>query len=434
VLSLAARQAFPVLGKYSRELSRGLAIQQRAQQLRYDFGMNRPWSFTLSNTPKQVDPKELEQAFSLFNEASAQLTGAYQELQQQVERLTGELAVANVELRRQLLEKEALSQRLSHLLSAMPAGVVVLDQQGAVVELNPAARELLGESLLGQAWVDVAARSLAQTVVPHEWDLAPVGGAVPRRVSISSSPLDAAGGQVLLIHDMTEAYAMQRELQRHQRLSAMGEMAAGLAHQLRTPLATALLYASHLKKLDLPENERIRFADKVLARLRHLEHLIQDMLSFVRGEGGGQDVVRMDSVLVDLQQVMEPQMIERGLHFSIQDDSRGAAVLGSRKALTGALLNLLENAMQACQEGGQVRLKSEIGDDGQVSITVVDTGKGIDAATQERLFEPFYTTRTDGTGLGLAIVRGVAEAHRGSVQVKSAPGCGSEFNLRLPKL
>jgi len=388
----------------------------------------------LSNTPKQVDPKELEQAFSLFNEASAQLTGAYQELQQQVERLTGELAVANVELRRQLLEKEALSQRLSHLLSAMPAGVVVLDQLGAIVELNPAARELLGESLIGRTWVEVAARVLVQTVVPHEWDLAPVGAAVPRRVSISSSPLDAAGGQVLLIHDMTEAYAMQRELQRHQRLSAMGEMAAGLAHQLRTPLATALLYASHLKKIDLPENERVRFADKVLARLRHLEHLIQDMLSFVKGEGGGQDVVRMSSVLVDLQQVMEPQMMERGLNFRIEDDCQGAAVLGSRKALTGALLNLLENAMQACPEGGQVSLRSEIADDGQVSIAVVDNGKGIDAATQERLFEPFYTTRTDGTGLGLAIVRGVAEAHRGSVQVKSSPGCGSEFILRLPKL
>jgi two-component system sensor histidine kinase FlrB len=316
----------------------------------------------------------------------------------------------------------------------MPAGVVVLDQQGAIIELNPAARELLGESLMGQAWVEVAARMLVQTVVPHEWDLAPVIGAVPRRVSISSSPLDAAGGQVLLIHDMTEAYAMQRELQRHQRLSAMGEMAAGLAHQLRTPLATALLYAAHLKKLDLPESERIRFADKVLARLHHLEHLIQDMLSFVKGEGAGQDVVRMSSVLVDLQQVMEPQLIERGLRLVIQDDSRGVAVLGSRKALTGALLNLLENAMQACPEGGQVSLRSEVGKDGMVSIAVVDNGKGIDAATLERLFEPFYTTRTDGTGLGLAIVRGVAEAHRGSVQVKSAPGCGSEFILRLPKL
>lgn len=388
----------------------------------------------MSNSPAPIDPKELEQAFSLFTEASAQLTGAYQDLQQQVESLTGELGEANVELRRQLLEKEALSQRLSHLLSAMPAGIVVLDSQGVIVELNPAARELLGESLTGRAWAEVAASVLAQTVVPHEWDLALNSGVEPRRVSISSSPLDAAGGQVLLIHDMTEAYAMQRELQRHQRLSAMGEMAAGLAHQLRTPLATALLYAAHFKKLDLPENERVRFADKVLARLRHLEHLIQDMLLFVKGEGGGQDVVQISSVLFDLQQVMEPQMLERGLRFSILDDSRGATVLGSKKALTGAVLNLLENAMQACPEGGQVGLKGEVGDEGLVLIVVSDNGKGIESAAQERLFEPFYTTRTDGTGLGLAIVRGVVEAHRGSVQVKSELGCGSQFVLRLPKL
>ncbi|MDD5241192.1 MAG: ATP-binding protein [Sulfuricella sp.] len=388
----------------------------------------------LSNTPKQVDPKELEQAFSLFNEASAQLTGAYQELQQQVERLTGELAVANVELRRQLLEKEALSQRLSHLLAAMPAGVVVLDQQGGISEMNPAAQELLGENLAGRTWTEVAAHVLVQTVAPHEWDLVPTRGVVPRRVSISSSPLDAAGGQVLLIHDMTEAYALQRELQRHQRLSAMGEMAAGLAHQLRTPLATALLYTAHLNKPDLAEAERVRFADKVLARLRHLEHLIQDMLLFVKGEGGGQDAVPLPSLLVELQQVMEPQMAEHGLEFKVEDDSRGATVLGSRKALTGALLNLLENAMQACPRGGRVELRCEDGGNGQVVLSVTDSGKGIDAAIQDRLFEPFYTTRNDGTGLGLAIVRGVVEAHRGTVQVKSAPGCGSEFSLRLPKL
>ena len=214
----------------------------------------------------------------------------------------------------------------------------------------------------------------------------------------------------------------------------MGEMAAGLAHQLRTPLATALLYAAHLNKPGLPESERVRFADRVLARLRHLEHLIQDMLMFVKGESGGHDVVQVSSLLAELQQVMEPQMVEHGLVFSVEDDSRGAAVLGSRKALTGALLNLLENAMQACYEGGRVALKGTIGEDNFSVLTVSDSGKGIDAATQERLFEPFYTTRTDGTGLGLAIVRGVAEAHGGKVQVRSMPGCGSEFSLWLPKV
>ncbi len=388
----------------------------------------------LSNSPPQVDPKELEQAFSLFNQASAQLTDAYQELQQQVERLTGDLAVANGELRRQLLEKEALSQRLGHLLAAMPAGVVVLDQRGVVIEANPAAKALLGPRLMNGAWAEISAAALVQTGLPQEWELAPAGTPETRRVGINSSPLDAAGGQVLLIHDMTEAYAMRREMQRHQRLSAMGEMAAGLAHQLRTPLATALLYAANLNKPNLAEADRLRFADKVLARLRYLEHLIQDMLSFVKGESGGQEAVKVSSLLADLQQVIEPQMAQRGLAFSVEDGSRDAAVLGSRKALTGALLNLLENAMQACPQGGSVCLRAALGEDGLVALAVADSGVGIDATVQERLFEPFYTTRSDGTGLGLAIVRGVAEAHRGSIKVRSVPGEGSEFCLRLPAI
>lgn len=389
----------------------------------------------MSNTLPQVDPKELEQAFSLFNQASAQLTDAYQELQQQVERLTGDLAVANAELRRQLLEKEALSQRLAHLLAAMPAGVVVLDQQGVVIEINPAARAMLGQSLINRPWAEIAEAALVQTGLPHEWELiSGPAGEPPRRVGLNSSPLDAAGGRVVLIHDMTEAYAMQRELQRHQRLSAMGEMAAGLAHQLRTPLATALLYTANLSKPGFPEADRVRFAEKVLARLRYLEHLIQDMLSFVKGDSGGQEAVDMHSLLADLQQIIEPQMLQRGLLFEVEDETMGAAVLGSRKALTGALLNLLENAMQASQAGGKIGFKAEIDADGEVSLVVADAGPGIDAVLQDRLFEPFFTTRPDGTGLGLAIVRGVAEAHGGSVHVKSVLGSGSEFCLRLPSI
>lgn len=409
-----------MLGKY-------ITCNNNLAKLRYDFGMNSQ----LSNPLKQIDPQELEQAFSLFNQVSAQLTDAYQELQQQVERLTGDLAAANQELRCQLLEKEALSQRLGHLLAAMPAGVVVLDQQGVVDEVNPAARAMFRGDLTGRRWGEISAEALTPAGLPHEWVLDAADGTGVRRVGINSSPLDAAGGQVLLIHDVTEAYAMQRELQRHQRLSAMGEMAAGLAHQLRTPLATALLYTAHLNKPGLPEGERLRFSEKVLARLRHLEHLIQDMLLFVKGESAGQEEIKVSSLLAELQQVMEPQMMQRNLGFRVEDGSRGAVVKGSRKSLVGALLNLLENAMQACPDHGRIELMG-VRDEDCVALTVVDSGQGVDPAIQERLFEPFYTTRSDGTGLGLAIVRGVAEAHRGSVQVVSTPGAGSEFSLRLP--
>lgn len=385
----------------------------------------------MPSTTKHIAPEELEQAFSLFNLASEQLTGAYQDLQQQVERLTAELAVANGELRRQLLEKEALSQRLTHLLAAMPAGVMVLDQGGTVIDANPAARAMFPGDTLGANWNDIAKRSLTPTVLPNEWELIRGDSAPPsRRVSITGSPFDSAGGQVLVILDITDAYATQRELQRHQRLSAMGEMAAGLAHQLRTPLATALLYTAHLNKAGLSESDRIRFAEKSLTRLRHLEHLIQDMLMFVKGETAGQESIPVAGLLFELQQVIEPQLPDN-LRLEIIDRSEGVSLLGSRKALTGALINLLENAMQACHSDGVIQLRGEK-IDSQLVLSVTDDGPGIEPAIQERLFEPFFTTRTDGTGLGLAIVRGVAEAHGGDIRVESNVGQGCKFILRLP--
>ncbi len=387
----------------------------------------------LSEDSKQVKAEELEQAFNLFNEVSTQLAGAYQELQQQVEGLTAELAVANGELRRQYLEKEALSQRLGLLLAALPAGVVALSGEGLVEEVNPAARAMLGEPLVGEPWATVSARALRPTSTPHDWDLVSSSPDRPLRVNVVTSHIDPAGRQIVLLHDVTEAYEMQQELQRHQRLTAMGEMAARLAHQLRTPLATAMLYTSHLTKPALADVDRMRFADKTLARLRHLEQLIRDMLSFVKGEAGGREPVEISSLLAELRQVIEPQAAQRGLSFALDDRSGAAAVLGHRKDLTGVLINLLENAMQACGEGGRVAVRAERSGR-EVKILVEDNGRGIPEELHERLFEPFFTTRTEGTGLGLAIVRNVVEAHGGRVEMRSAPGRGSEFAVCLPAI
>lgn len=383
----------------------------------------------MAEEKSRIDPRELEQAFSLFNLASEQLAGAYAELQQRVASLTGELAVANGELKRQFLEKEALSERLGGLLDALPAGVVVLDGAGRIAQANPAAREMLGPDLPGANWAELQASRLRATSNPEEWDTA--GPSAGRRLSISARDLPAFGGELLLLHDVTQAHAMQLELARHQRLSAMGEVAARLAHQLRTPLATALLYASHLGRPALPDSDRLRFSEKVLERLRHLEHLIQDMLLFVRGEVAGREVLSASALVSDLAQVIEPQMAARGLRFSVDDQAGAARVLCSRDALASALMSLLENALQICRAGDAVSL--EVAREGeQVRFRVRDSGPGIDPAHLERIFEPFFTTRTDGTGLGLAIVRGVAEAHGGEVTVKSVPGAGSEFMLSLP--
>lgn len=376
-----------------------------------------------------IDPRALEAAFSLFNEASAQLASTYQDLQARVTGLANELAVANGELKRQYLEKEALSQRLELLLDALPGAVVVLDAQGAVVKANPAARAWLGDDLAACAWQEVAARRLMPTASPREWEILGLHGT--RRVTLSESPLDAAGGHILLLNDITEAARLQRELEQHKKLSAMGEMAAGLAHQLRTPLATALLYAANLAKDGLKDADRQRFSERIRERLHYLERMIQEMLMFVRGEVVGEEVFALDVVLQELGQIIEPQMAARGVRFVHGGSPSGLRIRGGRKALSGALLNLLENALQACERGGTVQLDWE-GRGGQATVRVRDDGCGIAPEVQERLFEPFFTTRQEGTGLGLAIVRSVIEAHGGEVRVESAPGAGSTFTVRLP--
>jgi two-component system sensor histidine kinase FlrB len=386
----------------------------------------------LSTPAKPPSPEELEQAFTLFNEASAQLASAYQDLQSQVERLTGELAVANGELRRQYEEKEALSARLALLLEALPGGVIVLDAQGWVIDANPAARQLLGDGLPGQPWVEIEAVRLAPGGAPGEWRLRDAGGAVQDRwASVSASQLDPAGGRILLLSEVTQARRLQEQLERHKRLSAMGEMAAALAHQLRTPLATALLYAGNLARPQLAEPERVRFAERALARLKDLERMIQDMLTFVRGVPAAQEAIPVTALLHELAQMMEPQMAKEGVRLELLAGAQDAWVRGNRKALAGALSNLLDNARQACAGGGQVRLEGERAD-GAVLVRVIDSGAGIAREVQERLFEPFFTTRAEGTGLGLAIVRSVVQAHGGEVEVSSAPGRGAAFTVRLP--
>lgn len=368
---------------------------------------------------------ELQRAFAMFNQVSAELTQAYAALQARVASLTDELAVANGELRRQYQEKEALSERLSSLLAALPAGVVLLDAAATVAAVNPAAIGFFGDDVVGRHWGDVARACLEPTLTVGEWLLG------DGRVSIAESSLPSTGGKILLIHDVSAAHRMKTELERNQRLAAMGEMAASLAHQLRTPLATALLYTANLGQPGVPDEARARFSEKAGAQLRRLERLIQDVLLFARGESIGRDVIDAADLLAEAAQTVEPLMREHQLAFSTVDACEGAKIVGSRKALFGALVNLLENAMQATAAGGKICLSGN-GRGDLLAISVRDSGPGISREMQARVFEPFFTTKGQGTGLGLAIALGVARAHGGTIEIVSESGHGAEFVMTLP--
>lgn len=376
--------------------------------------------------------QRLEQAFGVFNTTAEALCRSYGELSARVASLTEELALANGELRRQYAEKHALSQRLAFLLEMLPAGVLSIDGAGRVAEANPLALQLLGEPLVGLPWRSLQRTRLRPACSTGQW-LRRTGsaGTQPRRMTLAERSLPDSGARILVLQDVTEAHEREQTLQRSQRLSAMGEMAAALAHRLRTPLSTALLYAAQLRGGPLPAAERERFAGKAVERLRHLERLIGDMLLFARGESESREPVAVDGLVREAEQTIAAQAQARAVRLQVRDASAGTILHASRRGLSGALLALLENALQACKAGGEVRLRAERRGASLV-LAVRDSGAGVAPEARERLFEPFFTTRAEGTGLGLAIVRGVAQAHGGTVAVRTPAGGGTEFVLELP--
>jgi two-component system sensor histidine kinase FlrB len=313
------------------------------------------------------------------------------------------------------------------LLRALPAGVVVVDRDGQVAEANPAAERLLGTPLVGTAWQAASAR-LAPAAGNIEW-LTP--GDEPRRIGLEEQSIGADCGRILLLHDVTEAHAARERVQRNQRLASMGEMAARFAHQLRTPLATAMLYADRLERGALNEQDRSHLGQRLLARLRNLERVTREMLRFVSGERAAEKEIAVGALLSEAAEVMEPLMAARGIAFDWADRTGGAILHGDYRGLTAALLSLLENAAQATAQGGKVCIDG-MANSSRVRIRVNDNGSGIDSQSLPRLFEPFYSTRADGTGLGLAIVKSVIEAHGGSIEVSSEQGAGTCFTLILP--
>jgi len=386
----------------------------------------------MNQVPQQAESEpekqRLAEAFRIFNQASEELSTVYTSLQGQVVVLTEELAAANGALRQQYLEKAALTERLSLLLAALPAGVVVLDAAGSVLQSNPAAEMILGPGLVAQAWEHVERERLAANDTPGEYQ-----AGEKRRVAVTVTPLDSAGGRIVLLNDITEAHRLKAQAERNERLAAMGEMAAQLAHQLRTPLAAALLYTANLENPELPSASRISIAQKAVGRLKHLERLIQDMLLFARGEVLGRETIVISELLQELGQTIEPLARSRGVAFHVEDSLHETPLSGNRKALFGALANLLENALQAVATvaAGTVVLEvSRIGE--SVAFSVKDNGPGMTPAVLTRLFEPFFTTRGEGTGLGLAIARGVVRAHGGNIEVHSVADRGTEFVVTLP--
>ncbi|WP_253950615.1 sensor histidine kinase [Pseudomonas lijiangensis] len=367
----------------------------------------------------------LEQAFSLFNQMSSQLADSYGMLETRVAELKGELAEAGVQRMQELAEKERLANRLQNLVDLLPGGVIVIDGMGVVREANPTAIDLLGQPLLGMLWRHVISRCFA----PREDDGHEVSLRDGRRLSIATRSLDAEPGQLVLLNDLTETRRLQEQLARHERLSSLGRMVASLAHQIRTPLSAAMIYASHLTEQELPVETQQRFAARLKERLHELEHQVRDMLVFARGELPLTDRLTPGELFQALQSAAQTHVQDVAVRW--QCDSIDGELLCNRDTLVGALLNLVENAVQASV--GKTRLKIHAYSRGNtLRLCFSDNGSGMDKAALARIGEPFFTTKTTGTGLGLAVVTAVTRAHQGSVQYRSTVNRGTCAIVTLP--
>ena len=370
---------------------------------------------------------ELEQSLALVRDISGQLGESEGMLQARVAELQDQLAESAAQRLQGLDEKERLANRLQSLLDLLPGGVIVIDGQGRVREANPVALDLLGAPLEGALWREVIARSFS----PRSDDGHEISLKDGRRVSIATRSLNIEPGQLVLLTDLTETRRLQEQLARHERLSAIGRMVASLAHQIRTPLSSALLYASHLEQGGLSAEHQQRFAGRLKDRLNELEHQVRDMLVFARGDLPLEDRLTPAELLAALRVAAETQL--EGIAVRWQCDAHAGALLCNRDTLVGALLNLIENALQAAT--GDTRLKIHLFSRGAVlRLSISDNGAGIDAATLARVGEPFFTTRATGTGLGLAVVNSVARAHSGALALRSRPGRGTCATLQLPLL
>ncbi len=377
---------------------------------------------------------ELEDAFELFNQTSTQLTFAYESLQNQVEDLQRQLVESNI-------EKHRVGERLEQLLNLLPAAVIVLDLDDVVIDMNPAAVAMLGADARHRPWVEVTRNVFltsnnAGTFMTHNEQV----------FQLSETPLTLSNedqnspliGRILLVQDVTDARNLQQHIDRHQRLSSMGEMTASLAHQIRTPLASALLYVSQLNSDHLDDDKRMKFVDKSVNSLHHLESLVKDMLQYAKGGKAHDKPVMIVELIQRLTQSVEDRVAQSHSILTVANFDESFQVLGDIDALQTALQNLIINAMDVIPEQAEIHIAIEEKFHKSsrhipcINIKVSDNGPGLNEEVMTKIFEPFYTRRAQGTGLGLAVVRAVADAHDGEAWVKSIQGEGATFVLTLP--
>jgi two-component system sensor histidine kinase FlrB len=331
----------------------------------------------------------------------------------------------------ELVELREKAGRLGHLVETLPAGVIILDSSGCVADSNQVAVDMLGQPLECERWIDVINRAFSPRVDDgHEVSLKD-----GRRIKLSISSLAPHPGQLILMADLTETRLLQERLSHMKRLSALGKMVASLAHQVRTPLSAAMLYAANIANERISPEARHKFSNKLYSRLQDLEQQVSNMLLFAKSSGNQVvEELSLQQLLTEVKSGAEAMVNLAKGHINVKLPEPDIVICGNKSALASAIQNLILNSLELVTEGAQIDISVERDplSPEQVIIGVSDNGPGVNEGIRQQIFEPFFTTKSQGTGLGLAVVQAIANAHHGKLTLADEVKQGARFNIHLP--
>lgn len=344
---------------------------------------------------------------------------------------------------------EALAEELAITL---PDGLVLLDPKGRIARLNDAALRLLGPELLPRggsgyqgrkaadvlptALAELTAKLLREPILP-DTEMLLQSGEHTKYLSVRGGHVNDGDegrlGSLMFLRDLTDVRHLEAEVRRREKLAAVGNLAAGVAHELRNPLSSIKGYATYFRGR-FPEGSEDREAAQVMVReVERLNRAIGDLIGLSRPTDIRPRLTQMRNLLEDTLRLIRQDAVERGVSVHLETEDRIPPVAIDPDRMRQVILNLCLNGLEAMPDGGELTLALHtVASEERLRLEVRDTGRGISPEALPHIFDPYFTTKGQGTGLGLATVHKIIEAHGGSIFVASDPGQGTVFRLLLP--
>jgi two-component system sensor histidine kinase HydH len=353
------------------------------------------------------------------------------------------VAQRNQTIQKTLEETRTYSQ---NVVESISNGVFSVDKQGSLVSLNSVASTMFGISpaeALHRHYCDLLVDGSCrleptiergERILEKEMVCRTLGGK-EMVVSVSASQLKSREGEVLgavvVLRDLHQIRSLENQLRRSERLASMGQMVAGIAHELRNPLSSLRGVAKYFERKYGTVPEDSDYANLMIQEVDRLNRVITDLLRFAQPVHPRREEIILKAVVDHALRLCSTEIEDRGINVEQDFADDLPDVQADSDLLVQALVNLFLNAVEAMKDGGHLKISLGSGEE-SIEIMIADDGTGISSEEREHIFDPFFTTKPGGTGLGLAIVHSIVEAHSGKIYVDSAPGKGTTFRIELP--